>query len=278
MVLEPISAPFADPPVAEVPLGRSPLVSVLFQVRFPGVASRIVQQLDANVIQQALADSFPFATQEQSFSLLVQPGQPPMQQAAGKVWVLHNADRTWTANIAGDSVALTTTAYESRQDFLQRAELFLKVIEETTGVPAMNRLGVRYLNRVAELNVDGQDWLQNLAIGARGILHEAATFPEHRPHVVQAQSQMLYKWPPPTSHNLQCTWGLVPPNVVTDPNMEPVAGESWLLDLDAFIEGQRSFHANSVVQQIDELANRAYRFFRWVLPPAALARFEPKDL
>lgn len=272
MALEHVPSPFSQEPVTEVPLQRTPLVAVLFQVRFPMAVSRVQSALASGDLQAALSDDFPFAGQQDSFNFLIQPGQAAIPQQGPPTWVLKDESSAWTCNIAPDSVALTTTSYTSRSDFTSRAERLLAAVEKVASPPRVSRVGVRYLNSVPDPAVD--DWVQTLAQGARGIL--VALDAADRTNIVNSFSQTVYKWPD-GSHQLQGRWGVLPPNAVIDAAMPPVATQSWVLDIDSFIEADAPFDAVTLAQQIGDAATRAYRFFRWVVTPESLKRFEPME-
>lgn len=274
MQLESVASPFAEEPLAEVPLTESPLVSVLFQVRLPMSASRLQQSLMSNQLQAELADEYPFAAQQESFNFLVQPGQPPVPQQGPPTWVLQNETQDWVCSVSADSVGLTATSYTSRQDFIDRAARLLTAVEKLAKPPRASRVGVRYLNRVLNPTSSDTDWIQTLASGARGILADVQ--PAHRKNVVNSLSQVLYQWPS-SGKRLQCRWGILPPDAVVDASMPPVAVESWILDIDSFTEGDHPFEGAGLASTIEDLASRAYRFFRWVVTPESLERFSPRE-
>lgn len=273
MDLEPVTSPFALEPLPEVSLGSTPLVAVLFQARFPMQVSKLHHALRVGELQDALADEYPFANQQDSFNFLVQPGQPPVPQQGPPTWVLQDESETWTCNISADSVALTSSKYASRRDFVERAERLLAAIESIAAPPRINRLGIRYLNRVENPDSAVTSWTRTLATGARGILSVVEA--GDRPNIQTSISHVQYKWPD-SEEQLQGRWGILPPGAVIDASMPPSPHESWVLDIDCYAEAEASFSAKPLAARMDDLAARAYRFFRWVVSPESLARFEPR--
>jgi uncharacterized protein (TIGR04255 family) len=273
MDLEPVTSPFALEPLQEIPLARTPLVAVLFQARFPMQLSKLLHALKAGELQDVLADDYPFANEQDSFNFLIQPGQAPVPQQGPPTWVFQDASEVWTCNISADSVALTSARYTSRRDFVARAERLLAAIEKVATPPKINRLGIRYLNRVESPDTPTLNWTRTLTTGARGIL--SVVDPMDRPNIVTSLSQVQYKWPD-SGAQLQGRWGLLPPGAVIDAAVPPTSQESWVLDVDCFTEGEAAFEASELATRMDDLAGRAYRFFRWVMAPASLARFDPK--
>lgn len=273
MAPELIASPFIDDPVAEVPLRKTPLESVLFQIRFPGHLSRLEQALSDGRLQAALAEEYPYAQQQETFNLVVQPGQQPQPQPGPPIWTLQDASQKWTCNLAPDSFGLMTTAYESRTDFVRRAEILLNCVCSVSSPPKVNRVGVRYFNRVARPLDDGGGWFMTLAEGARGIL--ATTPVDERKGVVNSISQVLYERS--SVEKLQCRWGILPGRAVIDPSMSPIEDGSWVLDIDAYYEELFDFSVQEISTRIERLASRAYTFFRWALTPASLQRFSPVE-
>ena len=272
MAPERVPSPFFAGPVAETPLERTPLVAVIVQVRFPMAVSRIQGALKNGDLQSELSEDFPFANQQDSFNFLIQPGQPPVPQQGPPTWVLQDESGAWTCNVAADSISLTSAQYESRADVVMRSQRLFSSVERVARPPKANRVGVRYLNRVEEPASD--NWLQTLAVGARGILSELQA--EDRLNVETSFSQVLYHWSG-TASQLQGRWGVLPPYAAIDAAMPPVSKESWVLDIDSFSTEERGFRSLEISNVVGELASRAYTFFRWVVTPEGLTRFRPVE-
>jgi uncharacterized protein (TIGR04255 family) len=73
---------------------------------------------------------------------------------------------------------------------------------------------------------------------------------------------------------LLARWGHLPPYATVDPYLvDPLDKKSWVLDLDAFIDGTRPFLADTLVTQAKALTERAYAFFRWAVTDEFLKRY-----
>ncbi len=273
MPLDRIVSPFADSPATEVPLGQTPLESVLFQVRFPGHLSKLQSALANGRLQDALSEQYPYAQQQETFNLVVAPGQAPQPQSGPPVWTIQDAGQDWVCNFAADSFGLTTTSYTSRHDFIKRAGHLVGVVQDVARPPRANRIGMRYLNRVARPLDDGGEWLMTLAEGARGVYAAAAT--TDRVRILNSLSQLVYEWSP--TERLQCRWGVLPANAIIDASMQAIPDVSWVLDIDAFDESSFEFDPANIEGKLTVLAARAYNFFRWVLTPESLDRFLPAE-
>lgn len=269
--MENVAEPFALAPVDEVHLRKSPLAMVLWQIRFPGEASRLVRALDTRELQSNLAEAYPFAHQQPTFGLVIRPGQPPEQQQGPAVWNLQSSERDWVCTLAGESIGLTTTSYDSRSDFITRSKSLLSAVHDAASPPEVARIGVRYINRLERPN-DDPEWMKHLARGARGIL--AAVPDDERSGVTASLSQVTYRWEDGVV--LQARWGLLPKEAITDGSIPPIDEEAWILDVDISREDRITYEVGGLADQISDLAERAYRFFRWVVTPESLIRFEPE--
>lgn len=267
--------PFIDEDLEEIPLAASPLETVIFQVQFPGSLSKLKQALATERLQGLLVDDFPYAEKQRGMSWTFQPGLPPMQEAGSEFWNLSSADRNVTASFGGESVSVVTRSYSSRDEFLGLVRRVLTAVKEAGSPPAVSRIGVRYIDRVVMSEGGAREWLSTLSEPSRGVLaviDEADV--ECVPLFIQ---QLVYKWR--EGPQLQGRWGVLPKGAVIDPNMKVHDTETWFLDIDTFVEdptGALGFEAAR--DQLESLARRSYRFFRWMVPVSALERFGPSSV
>lgn len=270
MTVEDVASPFDTGLVAEVPLNDTPLVAVLCQVRFPRTLAGLPGLLTSGTLQSALQGLYPYAEVQQSFEFVPQAGSAPASRQGNDVWKFTDATEKWELTVAGDNVGFSTRAYKSRADFLEKLQASLKVIQEVVKPPGVGRVGVRYLNRVDETD-RLEEWLRHLSASARGIL--TALDGSQAALVEHALSEVLYRWDD-TTVGLQGRWGVLPAGAILDPVMPPSSHRSWVLDVDAFDDGgTMEFNSKDLGARIEELAARAYRFFRWVVTPAGIERF-----
>ena len=52
---------------------------------------------------------------------------------------------------------------------------------------------------------------------------------------------------------------------------------SWVLDIDSYVEKRMPFTPDEVTENIRDLADRAYRMFRWVVNPEFIEYFGGSD-
>jgi len=258
--------PLSGPPPAEVPLPTAPLVRVIAQVRFPIVAS--VEKRDFIApFQEAVRGEYGVMRQESANNLLVNlPGQVPVEVRSSTVWRFHELGHRWRVTLAADFMALETSAYTSRQDFFARFERLLVALEQHVQPAALDRLGVRYIDRLTGSPIESlAAYIQPALLGTLG----TAVGPLAR----VAVSESLFDLPDENGQ-MRARWGVVPGNTTIDPNaIEPLDERSWVLDLDAFRQGERAFVAGEVAQEAVGLAKRCYSFFRWSVTEDFLKHF-----
>jgi len=138
--------PLAGTPPKEMPLRDAPLVRVIGQARFPLIAA-IGQQDSIAPFQAAIGTHYPVLRREQTQGLVIGPAgitQSPQQTA----WRFHSMDAQWRVSVAADFIALETTAYVSRKDFLHRFEAVLRAADLHIKPSQIDRLGLRYIDRI----------------------------------------------------------------------------------------------------------------------------------
>ena len=63
---------------------------------------------------------------------------------------------------------------------------------------------------------------------------------------------------------LSVRWGKLEKQQTYDPTcITPINEDSWVLDLDAFINKNQNFNKEEIVTQSKDLASYIYQFFRW---------------
>ena len=74
--------------------------------------------------------------------------------------------------------------------------------------------------------------------------------------------------------DLVARWGILPPGASVDPNaIEPVASQSWILDLDLSTSVPSGFDLDAIIARGAMFAERAYTVFRWAVADAFLERY-----
>ncbi len=256
--------PLTGPPPPEVPLSNAPLVRVIAQVRFPLVAS--VEKRDFIApLQEAIRSEYPVLRPEQSRSVVL--GQQGVMDAReNTVWRFHDASSAWRVTLAPDFLALETGRYTSRDDFLDRLKRVLEALVAHVNPKVIDRLGVRYIDRVAGDHL--KDLPQLVRPEVCGVLSTPMAF--HARHSISEAVFVL----PDDSGQVMTRWGLVPPRGTVDPAaVDPIDEPSWLLDVDAFEAETRELDVEAALQQARGFAERIYSVFRWAVTDEFLRRY-----
>lgn len=259
--------PLSGPPPAEVPLDAPPLVRVVAQVRFPVIASIEKREFIAP-FQEAIRGDYPVLRPEQNRSFTLGPeGVRDMKSTTA--WRFHGAGSDWRVTLAPDFVALETSRYSSRDDFLERFHRVLLALRECIDPRVIDRLGVRYIDRVTGANLADLPVLVRpevsgvLATPLSEFVHYALS--EHAFHL------------PDGAGRVTARWGRIPGGSTVDPAaVDPVDEPSWLLDVDAFqtFHGDaRELDVDATVAQARGFAERIYSIFRWAVTDEFLRRY-----
>jgi uncharacterized protein (TIGR04255 family) len=267
MVNVAVENPFGDGPIAEVPLAAAPLARVLAQVRFPRLTALATGPETANAFAAAMSHDYPILTEQHEVSITITPEGVTQAPGTARVWQLRTADEQWQVTFGDTFLALDTAAYGTRTDFAARLVQAWKQFADVVGPPFVERVGVRYINRV-----DSETILADLPTLIRPeALGEVSAALESGVQLVHSVHEALYHLD--GLNGLQARWGFLPPGTSLDPTLQPVPGRSWVLDLDAFRLGRHDVTPEEMGKHVHELAERAYRYFRWVVTPQFLTRF-----
>jgi uncharacterized protein (TIGR04255 family) len=254
-----IPAPFSGAPPEEVPLPRAPLVRVLAQVTFPLIA-KLAQQDSIADFQERIRARYPLLTPEAMHHIEMSPGTEPRVRTE-TVWRFSAADQAWRVSLATSFVALETTAYTSRDDFVERLTDIARAFETTVDPKLVLRVGVRYINRIEG---EGLDRLADLIEPeVLGVLR--TPFKDAAQHLIT--EAMLRA----EEGQLLARWGSLPAGATIDPQaLAPLSAPSWILDLDLFTTEQSPFSADAIGARVKAFARRQYAVFRSIVKPAFL--------
>ncbi|MFJ9894205.1 TIGR04255 family protein [Streptomyces sp. NPDC091280] len=257
------STPFPSEPTPEVRLQRAPLVKVIAQARFPQLASMAGGDIE-KTFARAMATDFPLAQQGQSFNVVLSPQGVTQEPTNVTTLQLRTIDESWIVTLTPGSLAIETTSYPGRNAFCSRFLKALQKFTELAGPPYFERLGIRYVNRISDPNL-----LQILDELVRPeVLGTAITPLPDGFNLSHCLSDNAFNW---QGGGLQAKWGKLPPDVHLDVALPTVHTSNWLLDLDSFSTGRLDPSTSN--QTLNNLAGRAYDFFRWSVTDKFLDTF-----
>ncbi|MDR1448722.1 MAG: TIGR04255 family protein [Propionibacteriaceae bacterium] len=271
-----VSAPFRQPRPTKIHLANPPLASVLTQARFPQLTAAQTPSW-AERLAMALAPNYPEMNDGNEMSVTIAPDGQVQQTQAGNVKQFHTKDRAWHLSVAPNFITLQSTAYPGRVEFMERFEAVLRVFIGIAQPTRVERLGFRYTNRVVPVPVETlAGWIRPEFLGPINGAPAVAG-----PRLVHALSQAIFSFDNPGTSNqvqdgMQVQWGILPAGAVLDPAITPTpAGEpAWILDLDAFRHFPNTvFDLAAVLNNTQEMASRAYDYFRWIVTDAFLDHY-----
>ena len=240
------------------PLKRPPLVLVLCQVKWPEITAMQQRFIDiADRVGERLAD-LPLRTVSTSVSIRLGPdgASEPVQMP---VYQWGDVDQNRTVTLTPDYVTLSFLDYEgSYEEFSRTLRDVLTAVVDVARVPVYDRLGLRYVNRLAEGAevAEVSELIKSAGLGLEALENEPVAA-----RLVESQTVALYELNP---GNLVARMGTLSPNQVPDPAIAPVDVVSWVLDIDSFEEGRSPFIVDAVLSKTSRLADAARDFLRYV--------------
>ena len=263
--------PLSPTPIAEVPLPQAPLARVIAQVRFPPILT-IRNPDKVAAIQEALRETYPRLSEDRVHRIELKANQAPNVDQS-LIWRLadREQDPRWRVSLGVDFVAIETSDYDSRQDFLDRLRVVLAAVETAFKPVEASRLGIRYIDRLTGDAVDRVSGLVQPEI--LGITHPAGNLdPALGESIIHQMTEAQFL--APGDSRIQGRWGKLPPNTTYDPNaLEPVAEPSWVLDLDMFTSAPQPFASEELLRKAKEFAEYLYWLFRQMVTDEFLRFF-----
>ena len=139
------NSPFDGEIPPTISLRDTPLTSALVQIRFPEILSITKAEYVADFQERIRAD-YPLIKRELHFDL--QQMYNRATQNGLPNWRFFDTKTQWRVSLTTDFIALDTRAYTSRQDFIKRIGSIAHALTETINPRIMNRIGVRYIDRI----------------------------------------------------------------------------------------------------------------------------------
>lgn len=260
--------PLTNESPTEVPLPRAPLERVIAQIRFPQILAIRNPDRVAS-FQEAIRKTYPVLSKDQGHGVDFGPELPEISELP-LIWRFASGRESppWQVSLGVDFVALETTEYESRSDFLERLDHIVARLADAFDPSEAQRVGLRYIDRLRNEAVDNlPDLIQPEVLGIlqtnmdepRGLAHAAI-------HSI-TNAQFLAK-----EGVIQGLWGMLPPNATHDPNMlQPVDKASWFLDLDMFTANPIAYERELLSSTLESFAKRIYTVFRQMTTEEFLA-------
>jgi uncharacterized protein (TIGR04255 family) len=262
-----LATPFGDEPLEEIHLGSTPLVRVIAQLRFPQLAS-MADGAVSHALAREVSGDYPLFEEAREVSLVIAGATISQQeQMTNPVWRLQTSDGNWLVTLGRGSLSLEALAYTGRRDFCDRLVRLAKVFIDKAQPPRFDRFGIRYINRVTDAAVVARmpKLVRAEMMGAAALeLPDGATLGHSLLEVQLNQG----------AHSLLVRCGVLPAEATIDPGVPSVNVKSWILDIDSAITGTESVPIDKVEELSVDLAERAYRFFRYAVTSDFLTLFQ----
>lgn len=261
-----LSARFGE--LDEAPLARSPIVSVVWQLRFEDHPALAAPQTVLR-FQELLGGPEQFSlTLLPKIQLSVQAAGPaaenipkPATSTTGGGWRLSAADGTWQISAESSSLAVETTRYGTwEMDFSPRLRQLLYALQEVGAPVIESRLGLRYINvltgsAVGRPPMSAASELAGLiAPWLLGPLNESRL----QDSVQTSQGRTVF--------GFEQASAILNHGVISTETREL----GYLIDIDAFREGGRALRIDDVLRQSAALHSVALGLFQASLTPEAM--------
>ncbi len=259
---ESVKRPFGDSDVEEIPLEPAPLVAVIAQIRFPRILS-LTSEKSVEAFQEAVRVDYPIMRTEQVQAIVMAPAGPIVAEPT-TMFQFTNVKSDWQVALSQDSLSLESTRYTNRDEFIDRlTRAFVALNEVATPGPVAvyDRLGIRYINRLTGADAERSRLKKLLSDEVYGPLTVAEGLDDDQ-HLVASITQQQYKL---GEHTLMARWASLPPGGELAPGIDSVDVDSWVLDVDAFVEGQAPFEPHAASEIARHGARLAYHLFRWAM-------------
>ena len=172
-------------------------------------------------------------------------------------WRLHDADNTWAVTLMPDHFALETTQYTTWDEFAPRLAEVINVVNAHVGPAFEQRLGLRYIDRLTEPEVDEiAGWTPYIRSEVLGILRHQ----ELGNAVLGAQQQVLLD----LGDGVSATFRHGP---IREPDGK---GVQYLLDYDVFRQGGRPFVPEGIRDTFENFNTASLQLFQATVTPGLL--------
>jgi uncharacterized protein (TIGR04255 family) len=236
-----------------VPLPSAPLVRVLTQVRFPPIWS-IADPTAIAPFQEVIRATYPLSTKEVVQHIELSPERPAVQ--ADTIWRFQDRAEEWRVSLGTSFIALETTKYASRKDFLSRVGSLIDSLRRTVNPQLATRIGLRYVDRLDGAAVEQiEDLLRPEVLGSYTLFEGAV-------RNILANAEFATE----EGATLTARWGMLPSGKSFDPNvLPPIKERSWVIDLDMYTTAQTDFAVAALSPQLEGFAKRIYAVFRYMV-------------
>ncbi len=145
-----------------VKYNKSPLIEVIFQLRFPTILS-INSKQPAN-FQEKIREHYPLYQEkiEQQNELVFSPNGTPSQirQSQNKKYNFISADQLYKVSLTSSSISISTMSYTQWEDFSEHIQFIVPIFEKEYSPAFYTRVGLRYVDAITRgsLSLENKKW------------------------------------------------------------------------------------------------------------------------
>jgi uncharacterized protein (TIGR04255 family) len=254
---------------------KAPLKLVTFQIRFPQVPE-LDEVAPSKGISTALRERYPIlGGPPPVMQVEFGPGQAQQRSRGSR---LMNRERTRNVTLTSDAIAIETSRYERYEHFAQEIEWVLERVHTATPLPAVTRLGLRYIDEIQIAGIssvgDWGRWInRDLIVGGIVDKFQTEDFLTQIALVVDELRRMTIRYG-------RVSQPVVDPNGVLRIDESPTE-PYFLLDIDSFWEPSRDtfreFDAAEVRDVCLELHDPVREIFERAITDELRAQFAEEE-
>ena len=203
--------------------------------------------------QEAIRGEYPILKPEQTQGLIFS-SQGVVQTTPQITWRFTDLSGDWRVSLAPNFLALETTKYSGRTNFIRRLKNIVEALENSFNPGIIERFGLRYVNRLTDEN------FQDISLLIKPEIAGITVTSELKQSVRETINQSLFITS--NSEEVLTRWGLMPSGRTFDPNaIEAITKDSWIIDLDMSLSKNREFEVKALIEEATQYSERLYTFF-----------------
>jgi uncharacterized protein (TIGR04255 family) len=150
-------------PITRVRYAKSPLIQVIFQLRFPTILSISTNQKALADFQETIRDEYPGIDEstERQNEILISPDgiASKVIKNETKNYTFISGDGTWKINLTNSFISLSTTSYTQWENFIERAKIMARNFDKIYDPAFYSRVGIRYIDGITRSRLGLEDCL-----------------------------------------------------------------------------------------------------------------------
>ncbi len=243
---------------------RNPLVEVISQLRFPPILK--IANKDPVEFQDAIRDDYPLLEIVNTTLLIESENRSASEpQKIEVTYQFSSADLKWQISLNKGFLSIGTREYKRYEDFKERFQRIISVVEDIYKPAFYSRVGLRYQDLIirSSLGLSDQKWADLIPEHIAPELH----IPEIVEDIIASTKTLTMN---SGSGQVAFRHGLVE---ARDPR-ENFIEHAYLIDADFFTE-ERTARGNHVWEKLDEYNRSARKLFRWGISDILHAAMQP---